>query len=177
MKSNGLLEELMKDGDLRSLSHSEEVLAMIRDNQSFDELFELLFHKLRLVVMRTADAVEKITREHPEYLGSHKNEILELLGSACEKELKWHLAQIISRVELNDSEIGRVWEILTGWALDPKESRIVRTNAIHALFNLLSPYPELRQDFLLTVEQIKKENIPSVNARLRNLKVLKRVTE
>ena len=124
--------------------------------------------------MRTVDVVEKITREHPEYLKPHKSHILSLFETAEEKELKWHLAQLISRVELNEAEIGKIWEILTGWAVDPKESRIVRTNAMHALFNLLSQYPELNQDFLLTVRHIEKENIPSINARLRILKILKR---
>lgn len=164
----------MQGGDLRSPGHSEEVIRLVKDRHSFNEVFALLFHEDRHVVMRTADAVEKISREHPYYLQSQKEEILKLLESAHEKELKWHLAQLISRVELNEAETGIVWQILTAWVIDPKESRIVRTNSIHALFNLLAQYPDLEQDFLLTVRLVEKENIPSINARLRNLKVLKR---
>lgn len=167
-------EELMKRGDLRSIGHSEEVIPLIDNRQNFDKLFELLFHNDRLVVMRTADAVEKITIDHPEYLKAHKKEILNLFDKAEDKELKWHLAQIVSRVKLNENEAGKAWQILTGWALDPKESRIVRTNSVHGLFNLLSQYPGLEQDFLLTIDQVTKENIPSINARLRQLKILKR---
>lgn len=168
------LEEILSGGDRRSIGHSEDLLPLIDSMQGFDRLFEFLFHNNNLIVMRTADAVEKITREQPGYLQSHKEEIFELLESAYDKELKWHLAQLISRIELNEAEIGKVWLILTDWAIDPKESRIVRTNSIHALFNLLSQYPELEQDFQLTVERVEKENIPSINARMRILKIINR---
>lgn len=167
-------EEKMKDGDHRSIGHSDEVIPLIDSRESFNRLFELLFHKDRLVVMRTADAIEKITIDHPEYLKDHKTEILNIFKKAEDKELKWHLAQIVSRVELNEKEVGKIWQILTNWTLDPKESRIVRTNAVHGLFNLLTQYPELEQDFRLTIDQVTKENIPSINARLRILKILKR---
>lgn len=167
-------EAIMKGGDLRSIGHSGKVIPLINNQENFDRLFELFFHKDRLVVMRTADAIEKITIDHPEYLKDYKTEILNIFKQAEEKELKWHLAQIVSRVELNEKELGLIWKILTNWTLDPKESRIVRTNSVHGLFNLLSQYPELEQDFRLTIDQVTKENIPSINARLRILKILNR---
>ena len=166
-------EEIMKGGDLRSTGHSDKVLPLIDCREKFDQLFELLYHTDRLVVMRTADTVEKITIEHPEYLKNHKTEILNLFETAEDKELKWHLAQIVSRVRLNKNEVGKIWQIMTKWVLDPKESRIVRTNSVHGLFDLLSQYPVLEPDFRLTIDQVKKENIPSINARLRKLKRLK----
>jgi len=166
-------EEILKGGDLRSIGQSDKVIPLIRNSKDFDKLFELLFHVDRLIIMRAADAVEKITQEYPYYLNFHKKAILKLLETAHNKELKWHLAQIISRLKLNQNQIGKAWQILTFWALDPKESRIVRTNAIHGLFNLLDQYPQLEADYQLTIAQIEKENIPSINARLKHLKKLR----
>ena len=144
-------QKVLKDGDLRSIGKSDLVVSMVNDQKSFDELFVLLFGKDRKVVMRAADAIEKITIPHPEYLEKHKAAILELCSNANAKELKWHLALIVSRLKLTEDELGRIWQTLTGWATNQKESRIVRVNSLQGLYNLLAQNPDLRQDLLQTI--------------------------
>src|SRR5690606_21168481 len=167
-------EEKLQGGDLRSIGVANQIIPLIYSQERFDKLFELLFHDQRFIVMRAADVVEKVTINNPAYLIDHQDEILMLFETAKDKELKWHLAQIISRLQLNEDLVGRVWQIMTAWALDPNESRIVRTNAIHGLFNLLSQYPQLEADYQLTVAQVEKENIPSITARLKHLNKLRK---
>lgn len=162
--------ELLSGGDLRSIAQSHKVVGLVQDQEDFDELFQYLFHAERLVVMRAADAVEKITVNNKGYLTSHKNEIIGLCKKASDKELKWHLALIVSRLKLGKSELGIIWELLTSWALDKKESRIVRVNSIEGLFNLLQEHKELEQDFELLLLEFERQGIPSLNARIRRIK-------
>lgn len=54
-------EEILKGGDLRSIGKTNEVVGMVNNQKSFDELYQLLFHPDRKIVMRAADAIEKIT--------------------------------------------------------------------------------------------------------------------
>ncbi|MBV6439950.1 MAG: hypothetical protein EPGJADBJ_01608 [Saprospiraceae bacterium] len=63
---------LLSGGDLRSIGNSDLVVANVRNPHDFDELFEYLFQPDRLIVMRTADAIEKITVHRPEYLKKHR---------------------------------------------------------------------------------------------------------
>ncbi len=121
--------------------------------------------------MRAADTIEKITLNNPEYLKHHKQDIIKLMNTASDKELKWHLALIISRVDLTSTELGIVWEKLTNWAANSKESKIVRVNSIQSLFDLAMRKDELKKDFVLTIQAIEAEKIPSINARLRKLKL------
>ncbi|HEX6847365.1 MAG TPA: hypothetical protein VF144_10315, partial [Chitinophagaceae bacterium] len=67
-----------------------------------------------------------------------------------------------------------VWKLLTTWAKDKEESKIVRVNSIQGLFNLLAEHRELQHDFDLTIGEIEKHNIPSINARLKKLKHARR---
>ena len=164
------LNEQLKGGDLRSIGKVNSVIKAIKNQQDFDEFFTGLFDKDRLVVMRTADAVEKMSLTHPEYLKPHKNELVKLINSAEHIELKWHLAQLATRVKLNEEEIGTVWDTLTRWALDKKESRIVRVLSMQGLFDLLKQYPELKNDFEHTIIALDKEPIPSIAARIRILR-------
>ena len=164
------ISDILKGGDLRSLGQSNKVVALIHNQQGFDELFQLLFHPDRKVVMRSADAKEKITLKNAGFLKQHKANILKLIETAKYIELKWHLALIASRLHLTQKEFEKVWQILTGWANDKNESKIVRVNSVQGLFNLLQTKQELKQVFNLTMSQIEKENIPSINTRIRNIK-------
>ena len=145
---------------------------MVNNQTDFDELFKGLTHSDRIVVMRSADAIEKITLRKSDYLKKHKTELIVLCKSAKDIELKWHLALIVSRLSLTRKELGITWDILTKWATDKKESKIVRVNSIQGLFDLLQQNPELSQDFNLTLSEIEEEKIPSLNARIKRFQKL-----
>jgi len=169
MRTNRFIHELLGN-DLRSLGKSSSVLTAVNDQESFDELFELIFHHERPLVMRSVDAVEKITSKHPEYLNPHKRQLLNILKSADHKELKWHIAQLITRIELNKKELENVWHILVYWALNKNESKIVRVNSLQGLFDLSIQHAELRKDFAGVIKRMERELIPSIQARVRKLK-------
>lgn len=48
-------EEILQGGDLRSIGESNRIGSLIKNQEDFDELFELLFHTDRKVAMRAAD--------------------------------------------------------------------------------------------------------------------------
>ena len=162
-------QEILKGGDLRSIGKANEIVGIVNNQTAFDELFEGLTYSDRKVVMRTADAIEKITLRKSDYLQKHKAELLDLCQRAKDIELKWHMALLVSRLILTQKELGNTWDLLTKWATDRKESKIVRVNSIQGLFNLFQQNPELSQDFNLTISEIEKENVPSINARIKKL--------
>ena len=163
-------EKILSGGDLRSIGKSNSVVSEIRNQKDFDQLFDYIFHSDRIVVMRVADAIEKVTIENPNYLKKHKKNIFELCDIANNKELKWHLALLIPRLTLDSDEFGKAWETLTIWAKDKTNSNIVRVNSVQALFELVKQQNELDKDFELTITELEKENIPSIKARIRKLK-------
>ena len=69
--------EKLKGGDRRSIGRVEEV---VQDVLSDPSLFRALFKGLSsgdpVIRMRSADAVEKITATHPDYLQPYKAEIM-----------------------------------------------------------------------------------------------------
>lgn len=163
-------EEILSRGDLRSIGKSNAVVLKINNQNDFDELFKYLFHNDRLIVMRVADTIEKITINNPQYLKNYKTEIIELSDVAKDKELKWHLALLIPRLNLKNIEFKNVWDILTTWAKDKNNSRIVRVNSIQGLYEMAKQQSKKEKDFWITVSEIEKENIPSINARIKNIR-------
>jgi len=163
-------DKILSGGDLRSIGEGNSVILKVKNQNDFDELFSCLFHSDRLVAMRAADAIEKITIHHPGYLNKHKKAIIGLSHGAKNKELKWHLALLLSRLPLNNKEFPEVWDTLLTWANDRKNSRIVSVNAIQGLFELTKQDPRYIKSFDLSMDALEKESIPSINARIKKLR-------
>jgi hypothetical protein len=119
--------------------------------------------------MRAADTVEKVTRKNPRYLYAHKGQLLSVMKSADHKELKWHIAQLMPRIPLSPQELTDVWHILSYWVRNTNESRIVRVNALQALFDIQTLHPRFTEDFRATLGSLKREQVPSLQARIRKL--------
>jgi hypothetical protein len=160
---------LLLGKDLRTVKKSNEVAKMVQDQESFDQLFGLLFHHERTLVMRAADAVEKVTIAHEEFLEPHKFQLLSLLKSAVHKELKWHIAQLVPRLSLSPGEFGEAWSILAYWAQNPNESKIVRVNSLQGLFELSRNVPAFKAIFEGILQNLAYESVPSLKARIKKL--------
>ena len=104
------------------------------------------------------------------FLKKHKKAIFGLCDTAYNKELKWHLALLIPRLELSKEELSKTWNALTRWAKDKTNSRIVRLNSIEGLFELLKKEGGRKQDYELTLLELEEENIPSLSARIKSIK-------
>ncbi len=159
----------LEGGDLQSIGNVNRFIPRFKSQSDFDELFGGLFHLDRRVVMRAADAIEKLTTSKKEFLTPHKFSLIRRLNTADQKELKWHLALIVPRLPLTARERGAVWDVFTRWARDHTESRIVRVNALQALFDICAADPRLKTELVITLQELERQNIPSLNARIRKL--------
>lgn len=161
---------MLSGGDLRSIGKSNDIAATIRNQAEFDELFQYLFHHNRIVKMRAADALEKISAAQPRYLAGHKKELLQLLAAEEGIELQWHLAQLISQVHLTANETEIVWTKLSAWVLNREQSRIVRVNSLQSLFDISIQHPAFKNKLMAIINKLEKEQIPSIVARIKKLR-------
>ncbi len=110
--TNDILVKL-KGGDRRSLGNSGKAVKGISKTPGlFADLFAGLFDADPVIRMRAADAVEKSTRLHPELLRPWKRALLEQISILKEKEVRWHVAQLIPRLSLTPGEQGMAVQIL-----------------------------------------------------------------
>ena len=93
-----------------------------------------------------------------------------MLKTADQKELKWHIAQLVSRIDLDKKERADVVQILTHWARNKNESKIVRVNSLQGLFDVARDHPEWTESVSETVDLMQREKIPSILARIRKLR-------
>src|SRR5690606_33184547 len=124
--------------------------------------------------MRAADAVEKASRERPELLAPFKAKLLREVAAVEQQEVRWHLAQILPRLQLDAEE----WAIVLAFLEDclQHQSRIVQVNALQAMFDLAhttrsgEELGTVRAKLARTVDELLETGSPAVKARARRLK-------
>lgn len=153
--------------DLRTTGNANTVIKKINSQSAFDELFELMFHENRVLAMHAADIAEKVTAHHPHYLSIHKDDLLKLVTIAQNKELLWHVAQLLPRIEYNNEEQQFINMHLLSWVRNQSLSRIVRVNALQALFEFAEKDLFSKHALKKIMNELKKEHIPSLDARIK----------
>ena len=119
----------------------------MKDPDLFQALIDGLNIENPIVRMRASDAMEKASLEHPEYLIPHKQQLFELAATSKQKEVRWHMAQILPRLNLSHDENIQAVNIflvyLTG------NSSIVNTFVMQAFADIAKTDEELRPALLV----------------------------
>jgi hypothetical protein len=96
-----------------------------------------------VVRMRAADAVEKVTADHSELLRRYEVALLGPVARIEQQEVRWHVAQMLPRLDLGAEERDVAVAILMGYLQD--RSKIVKTSAMQALADLALADARLRK--------------------------------
>ena len=159
---------LLTGGDRRSIGRADQVVAAVLQSPGlFPQLMAGLWSDNSLVRMRAADAVEKISRGKPALLRRYKKELLGLMHEAEEKEVRWHLALLASRLKLNAKERAIAIAALKNYLEDP--SSILRTFALQALADLAADDEVLRVEIVERLQQAARAGTAAMKARSRRL--------
>jgi predicted thioredoxin/glutaredoxin len=164
---NRLVHKLA-EGDMRSKGRSEQIVKEVLIKPTlFPELIDALDTGHPGVRMRASDAIEKITRQRPELLQPFKQKILRLLTGSDQQEVRWHLAQIVSRLSLTPKEREKSFSVLEAYLKD--KSSIVRTFAMQAMADLAESDPAYRSRAVRVMKTALKSGTPAMQSRARKL--------
>jgi hypothetical protein len=167
VKLHGVLQKLA-GGDRRSIGRVSEVVAeVLNDPYLFEVVFNGMLNDDPIIRMRSADAVEKITQEHPEYLQPYKEKLIQQVAKSDQQEVRWHVAQMFPRLELSKEEQAVVVEILLDY-LDDK-SKIVKTSSMQALADFAERDAGLRPKVIKLLEEFTTAGSPAMKSRGRKL--------
>jgi HEAT repeat protein len=133
----------------------------------FADLIGGLYDTDPVIRMRAADAIEKSTRQSPELLQRWKFALLAQASRLHDKEMRWHIAQLIPRLKLTPIERETAVQILMGYLND--KSSIVRTFSMQALADLAQNDGALCAKVTSLIERLTKTGTPAMRSRGRKL--------
>ncbi len=160
--------DMLSKGDLRQKGYSEKVVEIVlKDNSLFPILIGAIEHDDAGVRMRASDAVEKLTREKPELLSSYKDNLLKYASQANQQEVRWHLAQVLPRLELTERDRGLLFDIMSSYLND--NSRIVVTFSMQALADIAQQDASYLPKVVPIIKKLNKTGTPAMISRSRKL--------
>lgn len=164
------IRKLLQAGDLRTKGRSEDVVKLVLARPMlFKETVAAMLDSDPGVRMRAADAVEKISRVHPEWLKPCKKILVDRITKVEQQEVRWHSAQILPRLELTSAERRTVFTLLKSYLSD--ESRIVKTFAMQGLVDIALQDGTYLHDVRQLIEKLTKVGSPAMKARGKKLLV------
>jgi HEAT repeat protein len=159
---------MLTGGDRRSIGRANAVVALVREHPSLlGALVEGLEDGDALIRMRTADALEKVSIEHPEWLAPYKKRLLRIAAVASQQEVRWHMAQLLPRLALTPTERRKAVRLLMKYGGDA--SSIVRTLTLQALVELSPGDEKLRRHVVDLLRSALRTGTPAMKSRARKL--------
>jgi hypothetical protein len=167
-KTPGALIDLLRGGDRRSIGRAAEALVVLEGHPDWlGSLIGAMSSSDPVLRMRAADVAEKYTRPHPGALQPFRAEVLDLAGLMTQPEVRWHLVQMLPRLDLSPEEVDFAFSILCRYLADP--SRIVRTFAMQGLADLALRDTCLIGRVLPVIEANTAQGTPAMQSRGRKL--------
>lgn len=161
--------EMLSGGDLRSIGNSNKVVNIVKNNPDlFDNLFSCLYSSSKIIRMRAADAIEKISLDSPTLLNKYKSALLLDISKIDQPEVQWHFAQIISRLELDSADLDHVTSILKS-NLKSTKSNIVKTFCLQSLYDLSLQHKEISKSVKSLLEFYSNDKSAAVRSRVKKL--------
>ncbi len=144
---------------------ADEVVA---DPARLPDLMACLFVDDPGIRMRAADALERVSRVTPQALDAYTDSLLTDVAAIDQAEVRWHVAQILPRLTLDETQRWRVAALMVQW-FGRAESRIVRTSALQAMVDLAADDAPLRELAAEMMRAALSSDVPSLAARARRI--------
>jgi HEAT repeat protein len=160
-----MLLDWLRGGDLRSDGDANEaVREVIAHPQLFEWLLEGLQASEDVVRGRTADALEKVSRSHPELLAPHLAQLIELATSDSVAMVRWHLAMILGTLGALGHRTERITSTLIELLAD--RSAFVKSWAIASLALVGREHPQFKGEIIPALGALRNDRSIAVRARV-----------
>ena len=162
------LRSMLEGPDRRSIGRATEAAQAVTDGYcDCRHAVALLHDEDALIRMRAADALEKATVQDASVIAPFRKELVDLLCQTEQKEMRWHLAQMVPRLTLNTRERRIAVTALERYLEDG--SSIVRTCALEALSRFAARNTTFQTRVQKLLRAAERNGTPAMRARARRL--------
>ncbi len=150
------ISKLLEFGDKRTTGKVDQVVDIVKSHpEKFTQVFEAMKSPNPAVRMRAADAVVKLSTNNPGLLEPYKDILLNKISRVEQPEVRWHLAEMLTLVDLNQAEQAKAIKIMLR-NLKTTQSRIVMAFSLQAIADIAlknpSYLPILKQELKVAVK-------------------------
>jgi len=165
----GAVRPLLQGGDRRGIADSNRARALIeRDPSLVIELAALTTDEDWLVTQRSLDLLEKLARDHPDWIEPHKKIFIGPLAASDKWEVRLQIVRALPMFRWSPAQARRVEEILLENVVFPQ--LFVRAWALDGLATLAERKETLMPIVLKHLRNFERSPSKALQARARQIR-------
>lgn len=160
---------LLSEGDKRTVHNVDRVVEYaLSSTQAIPNIIAAMKSSDEGLAMRAADATQKVFATQPKLVKPYTSDLFELLLACSQKEIRWHLAQIMPGLPMTDDQLRRAAAV---WREDfyNSDSSIVKTFSLQAMYDISKKNPDVQALFDEMVADALDKGTPAMKSRARKL--------
>lgn len=139
------------------------------DQNRFDALFEIFTTAHPRVIQRASWAVNYCVESHPNFLSKHYDAVVKNLDPSVPDAVKRNCTRMLQYTLIPQEWLGHVFDRCFNLAYSSKEPIAVRCFSLQVLHNVSMAIPELKNEVLELLNDLKDHESPGIKSRVRRL--------
>jgi len=132
------------------------------------ELFSGVFIPDPGLRLRCSDALAKVAHHNPPLLQPYTHVLIDTVSTIDQQEVQWHLAEIISLIELDQQDQEKAVTFLLRF-LETTKSNIVKVFSLQALTDIARRNNTFKGTTIRVIKQEMEQGAPSIVSRGKKL--------
>jgi hypothetical protein len=163
------LRQKLSGGTRTSIGSADQVIKTILKSPSgLAEIYDLFLDDDPVVAMRASYVAMRVAEQSPESVTPFARELIANLGRYAQQEVRWHIPQLFSHLELTKAQRKKVYETLMDWA-ETDKSKIVGYYCFQTAADFAELDETLLQDFIPRIRKANKTGSKSIQNRCKKI--------
>lgn len=161
--NKSVLSYLIK-GDKRTVTGVNlAVDAILKDTQLINDLLRAYDKDNEALNLRLSDTLQKVQEKDASLLKPYCKQIFMIFNEYEQKEVRWHMAQILPHLDLNREQLSRAVAI---WQSDfyTSSSSIVRTFSLQAVYDITS----MKSEYIPVLDELLNHALSSGSPAMKS---------
>lgn len=163
------IRQKLSGGTRTSIGDADKVIqALLKSPSGLTEIYELFLDQDEVVAMRASYVAMRVAEQSPESVEPFAKELISNLSRYNQQEVRWHIPQLFSHLDLTKAQKRKVYEIFMTWA-ETDKSKIVGYYCLQTAADFAEQDEQLRKDFVPRLRKANKSGAKSIQNRCKKI--------
>ena len=163
------IRQKLSGGTRTSVGSADQVIqALLKSPSGLTEIYDLFLDEDAVVAMRASYVAMRVAEQSPDSVTPFAKDLIRNLSRYTQQEVRWHIPQLFSHIELSTAQRRKVYEVFMDWA-ETDKSKIVGYYCLQTAADFAELDETLLQDFIPRLRKANKSGAKSIQNRCKKI--------
>ena len=163
------LRQKLSGGTRTSVGSADQVIkALLKSPSGLPEIYQLFLDDDAVVAMRASYVAMRVAEQSPESVKPFASDLIKNLGLYTQQEVRWHIPQLFTHLELTKAQRRKAYEVFMTWA-ETDKSKIVGYYCLQTAADFAELDESLLQDFIPRIKEANRTGAKSIQNRCKKI--------